>query len=161
MQLTAFVSPGNATNKGVTWSSSDTSIASVSSSGLVTAKGIGIAYITCKALDGSGKTATCKIGSLPGMLSRLHNAPSASLSVDDEMQIIDIAIPGNASDSSMTNSREVTESAKGQTTGINENKVNRNKVDDNTIKIYNMNGAKLKKPQKGLNIINGRKVYVK
>ncbi len=59
--LTATVSPSNATDKSVTWSSSNTSVATVSSSGLVTAKSAGTAIITCKANDGSGKEATCKV----------------------------------------------------------------------------------------------------
>lgn len=60
-QLTATVLPSNATNKSVTWSSSDTGVATVSNNGLVTAKAIGKADITCKANDGSGKQATCNI----------------------------------------------------------------------------------------------------
>ena len=59
--LTATVTPSNATDKSVTWSSSNTSVATVSSSGLVTAKSAGTAIITCKANDGSGKEATCKV----------------------------------------------------------------------------------------------------
>ena len=60
-QLTATVSPSNATNKAVTWSSSNTAVASVSSGGLVTAKAVGTATITATAKDGSGKTATSTI----------------------------------------------------------------------------------------------------
>ena len=58
--LTATVSPNNATDKSVTWSSNNTSVASVSSSGVVTAKAVGTATITVKTNDG-GKTATCSV----------------------------------------------------------------------------------------------------
>ena len=60
-QLTTTITPSNATDKSVTWSSSKTSVATVSSSGLVTAVAEGTATITCKANDGSGKQATCSI----------------------------------------------------------------------------------------------------
>ena len=49
LQLKATVSPGNATNKTVTWSSSDSYVASVDSQGVVTAESEGIAYIYAKA----------------------------------------------------------------------------------------------------------------
>ena len=57
--LVATVMPENATNKNVTWSSSDESIATVED-GKVTAIGVGEATITVTTKDGS-KTATCKI----------------------------------------------------------------------------------------------------
>jgi len=59
-QLTATVSPSNATNKNVTWSSNNTNVATVNSSGLVTAVAPGDAIITCTTSDGS-KTAQCNI----------------------------------------------------------------------------------------------------
>ena len=59
-QLTATIQPSNATNKNVTWSSSNSSVAMVNSSGLVTAVASGSAIITVKTVDGS-KTATCSV----------------------------------------------------------------------------------------------------
>lgn len=60
-ELSATVSPSNATNKSITWSSSDTSVASVSSDGVVTGKKQGNATITAKADDGSNVFALCYI----------------------------------------------------------------------------------------------------
>jgi hypothetical protein len=59
-QLSATISPSNATDKSVTWSSSNSSVAKVSSSGLVTGVANGSATITAKTSDG-GYTATCAI----------------------------------------------------------------------------------------------------
>ena len=59
-QLTATVSPSDASNKAVTWKSGNTSVATVSDTGLVTAKATGTATITVTTVDG-GKTATSTI----------------------------------------------------------------------------------------------------
>ena len=53
LQLTAAVTPNTATNKTVSWSSNNTSIATVNTTGLVTAKAVGEARITATATDGS------------------------------------------------------------------------------------------------------------
>ncbi|MBR1809134.1 MAG: Ig domain-containing protein [Paludibacteraceae bacterium] len=59
-QLTATVDPRGATNTKVTWTSSDTKVATVDENGNVTAVGVGIATITVTTDDG-GFTATCKV----------------------------------------------------------------------------------------------------
>jgi len=60
-QLTATISPSNATNKNVTWTSDATSVATVSSGGLVTAVAAGTATITVKSAADNTKKATCTI----------------------------------------------------------------------------------------------------
>ena len=57
--LRATVYPSNASNKKCTWSSSNTSVATVDKNGKVTAKASGTATITVK--TSNGKTATCKV----------------------------------------------------------------------------------------------------
>lgn len=59
--LTATVAPANATNKAVTWTSSDTKVATVDATGKVTAVAAGKANVTATAADGSGKSAVCAV----------------------------------------------------------------------------------------------------
>lgn len=60
-QLTATITPSNATIKTVIWQSMSGSVATVSSTGLVTAKATGSAIIKCTAFDGSGVSAECNV----------------------------------------------------------------------------------------------------
>ena len=55
MQLTAVVSPDNAADKNVTWTSADSSVATVDADGLVTAVGNGTTVITVTTQDGKKK----------------------------------------------------------------------------------------------------------
>ena len=59
-ELTATVSPSNATNKGVTWGSSNPSVATVDENGVVTPVSAGTATITVTTVDG-GLTASCTV----------------------------------------------------------------------------------------------------
>jgi uncharacterized repeat protein (TIGR02543 family) len=61
LQLSASVSPSDASNKGLTWTSSNKNILTVSSSGKVYAKGFGTATITAQAKDGSKVKAASRI----------------------------------------------------------------------------------------------------
>ena len=58
-KLTTIITPDNATDKNITWKSSDESIATVSTTGEVTAKKYGTVDIT--ATSTNGKTSTIKI----------------------------------------------------------------------------------------------------
>ena len=59
--LTATVNPGNAENKSITWSSSNSSFVTVNANGTVTAVANGTADITATAADGSGVSAKCSV----------------------------------------------------------------------------------------------------
>lgn len=61
LTLKAKVNPANASNKALTWKSSNTKVAKVSSKGIVTGVKAGTVKITATAKDGSRKSATCTV----------------------------------------------------------------------------------------------------
>ena len=109
--LAATVSPSNATDKTVTWSSSNSSVASVSSSGVVTAIKAGTTTITARA---GSKTATCSIivkaPTIP-VTSITLNKSSLSLTVGDTEYLSASILPSNATDKSLFWSSDDTEVA--------------------------------------------------
>ena len=98
-QLTATVEPDNASDKSVSWKSSDTNVATVSSTGLVKAVAEGNTTITVS--SGNGKTATCQV-----TVDRLV-IPVSSVTLDqsslvleegDDAQLVATVLPENATD---------------------------------------------------------------
>ena len=98
-RLTATILPDNATNKNVTWSTSDASIATVTD-GVVTAVAPGTATITVTTEDG-GKTATCAVTvaqSSAAFTGVTLNKTSTSLYVGDTETLTATVAPDNATD---------------------------------------------------------------
>lgn len=82
--LTAAVSPENASEQGVIWSSSDINVAIVEQNGKVTAVGCGTAVITVTTLDGK-LTASCTVhGKTPIYSNTVLPSENGTVSVDTE-----------------------------------------------------------------------------
>jgi uncharacterized protein YjdB len=75
--LAATITPSNATNKNVTWSSSNTAVATVLPSGTVYAVAVGTATITVTTVDGS-RTAACTVTVSPVFYTITFNANDGS-----------------------------------------------------------------------------------
>lgn len=69
LKVKTTVSPSNANNKKLKWSTSNRKIATVSSSGRVSAKKVGKVKITVQAVDGSKKKAVLNVTVVPKTLS--------------------------------------------------------------------------------------------
>ena len=93
--LTATVSPSDATDKTVTWSSSNTSVATVDQNGKVTAVGGGSATITAKAGD---KQATCTVTITVPVTSVTLNKSSLALNKGQSETLTATVSPSDASD---------------------------------------------------------------
>ena len=103
-QLTATVAPANATNKTVTWTSSGTAIATVSSSGLVTGLTAGSAVITVRTQDGGfTATSTITVTSVNIPVTGVSVSPtSISVGVNGTQQLTATVAPANATNKTVT-----------------------------------------------------------
>ena len=122
--LTATVSPSNATNKAVTWTSSNTAVATVSSSGVVTGVAAGSATITVKTASGSF-TATAAITVSTGTVNVTGvtvSPTSASVAVGGTTTLTATVSPSNATNKAVTwtssNTAVATVSSSGVVTGV-------------------------------------------
>lgn len=125
-QITANVSPSGATNKTVTWTSSNNNVATVSTSGLVTGVGVGSATITGRTQDG-GFTDTTSItvtqGSTTVPVTGIVTTPStASILLGNTVQINATVSPTNATNKTVTwtssNNNVATVSTSGLVNGV-------------------------------------------
>lgn len=99
--LTATVSPSNATNKTITWSSSNTSVATVSN-GVVKAVGFGTTTITAK--SNNGKTASCKVTVNPIQPTGIKATPETSTlyGLNGTVKLTANVMPSNATNKAVT-----------------------------------------------------------
>lgn len=83
VKVTAKILPETATDKSLTWSSADESVATVDTEGLVTIIGIGSTEITVSANDGSGVTASVSVN---GIVTAAENI---SISAEGSTTLLD------------------------------------------------------------------------
>jgi uncharacterized protein YjdB len=88
--LTEFIDPWNATNKDITWSSSNDRVATVSNLGVVTAVSAGIATITVRTADGS-YTDTCRVTVREPTTSQPSSIPVSGISLDRNEITLEVA----------------------------------------------------------------------
>ncbi|MBQ5402141.1 MAG: Ig-like domain-containing protein, partial [Bacteroidales bacterium] len=96
--LTAAVLPENATDKSVTWASTNPAIAEVDQQGTVTAKSVGTVTITATTNNG-GKVAGCEVTVAPGIVAIQSVAiepSSISMKVGETALFSIIVTPSNA-----------------------------------------------------------------
>lgn len=119
--LKTTITPADASNKNVTWSSSDETVATVSSTGKITAKSIGTAIITASV---DGYSATCKVTvsyslSLKGISL---NQTNINIKEKQTTQLSVIYNPQNATNKKVTwkssNNAVVTVSSSGLVTAV-------------------------------------------
>ena len=113
--LTATITPATASNTDVIWSSSNESIATVSSDGTITAIAEGSCTITCTAADGSGITSTCDVTVRQQAISIDFEYETLDMTAGTVKTITPVITPSNADietltwESSNTNVVNITE----------------------------------------------------
>lgn len=129
VQLTASLSPDNVTNKSLRWSSTNTSVASVSENGLVTGISEGTAQIIVTTTDGSNLSAICNVvveKQLVSIKAISLNPTSLKIEVSDRKTLSPVITPANATNQNLiwssTNAAVASVSLDGVVTGVNEGK---------------------------------------
>ena len=90
--LAAEMTPEDASNKQLTWTSSDPAVAAVDSKGKVTAKGLGNATITCEAADGAGASVSCEVEVFVPVAAVKSDAKTISVNTEETTEPVSITI---------------------------------------------------------------------
>ena len=115
--LKGTISPSDASNKTVSWKTADKNIATVSSSGVVTAKKLGKTTITVTTADG-GYTAKCTVNVVKKVIGVKLNASSSELYLGKTLTLKATVSPSDATDKTVTWSSDNTAVAKVSSTGV-------------------------------------------
>ena len=115
--LTATVYPSDATNKAVTWTSSNTAVATVDANGTVTGIKAGTATITATTTDG-GKTATCTVTVKTPVAKVSLNKSSTTIFLGTSETLTATVYPTDATNKTLT-----WESSNTEVATVNENGV--------------------------------------
>ena len=102
--LIATVSPANATNRAVTWSSSNPAVATVNATGVVTAVSAGTATITVTTVDGN-RTASCTVTVIPQTIAVTGvslNISNTTITVGGTETLVATVNPANATNRAVT-----------------------------------------------------------
>ena len=185
LTLTAVVTPDNASEKDVTWKTSDASVATVDN-GVVIAVAPGTATITAEA---GGKTATCEV------TVKKRYVPVAEVILSQTELVLEVGethtltvtiLPENATDQDVvwsTSSRKVASVRKGVVTAagagtatisarvgditvtctvtVNVPDGIEQVTNDDAAVIYDLTGRRVEKASKGIYIVNGKKVVLR
>ncbi|WP_165750494.1 Ig domain-containing protein, partial [Cellulophaga sp. Z1A5H] len=102
--LTGTIAPTNATNQNVTWSSSNTSLATVNATGLVTGVGVGSAIITITTEDGNFfANSLITVNTPPIPVTSVSVDPlSIMITEGNTTMLNEIILPANATDKDVT-----------------------------------------------------------
>lgn len=139
-QLTAEISPSDATNKDVVWGSNNESIATVSDNGRITGIQKGMADIIVRSVDGN-KTASCRVtvtesDNKVSVTGVTLNEKELSISVGDEYQLTAVISPSNA-----TNQGLVWESSNTSVASVTDGKIKAIKEGSTRITVTTKDGG--------------------
>ena len=126
VQLQAIVTPSNASDKSVVWASSRQSVATISSSGLVTAVGLGSSTVTASC---GGKSAKCQVTvseSTVAVVSVSLDPTSVTIEEGGNIRLVATVSPADATDKTVTwkssDTAVATVDQEGLVTGVKEGK---------------------------------------
>lgn len=103
-KLSATVSPANAYNKALNWSSSNENVATVSADGTVSMKGVGTTEITCASVSNPNITATFRLQIIQAVREILLNKKAVTLYSDEKnpVQLTQTILPADAGNKAVT-----------------------------------------------------------